>query len=216
MVKTVDNVSSETGIRIKFSGDRPDAYTLAEVNAALAPIGSRIWPLDLSNTPPELSQLLEYPALTEAEIQRLKSHFFLSREQLLEVITGAGRTPCIPGGGALSTLDKTNGVQYPQLYIADPTIDYSRFDRFHVNLADDGTGVDEVGQLIAGSGFKFHHQLDSGEILWIELSCPNKTTGWLTTHRGDAPHIGGFTTASAGTKAVVQVIGPESWNMHYE
>ncbi|MEM1369486.1 MAG: hypothetical protein AAGG02_16055 [Cyanobacteria bacterium P01_H01_bin.15] len=207
--------TSETIIRIEFSGDRADQYTLAEANVALAPIGSRIWPLDLSNVPTNLANLLSRSTLTEEENKRLKSYFLLPRERLLEIITEAGRQPCIPGGGALSTKDETNSVQYPQLYVADPSIDYSRFDRLHINRADNGIAVDEIGQLISGHGFIFCHQLDSGDIIKIHLSCPNEKTGWLTTHSGGFPHIANFTTESIGTKAVIQVIGPESWKMHY-
>jgi hypothetical protein len=48
----------------------------------------------------------------------------------------------------MSTLDSTHGILYPQLYTAEPGVDQSRFDRFHVNVTGDGTGVDELAQLL--------------------------------------------------------------------
>ena len=149
------------------------------------------------------------------EKQQIKSYFLLPRKRLLEIITQAGRQPTIPDGGDLSTRDETHGVEYPQLYVADPSIDYSRFDRIHVNFADNGIAVDEIGQVISGSGLTFHHLLDSGEIIKINLSCPSKCEGWLITYSGGLPHIGSFSAATPGTKVVVQVIGPSSWKMQY-
>ena len=37
--------------------------------------------------------------------------------------------------------------------------DYSRFDRFHVNVAEDGTAVDEVMQILSGSGVRILQRL---------------------------------------------------------
>jgi hypothetical protein len=42
----------------------------------------------------------------------------------------------------------THGILYPRLYTAEPGVDHSRFDRFHVNVSGDGTGVDELAQLL--------------------------------------------------------------------
>lgn len=71
----------------------------------------------------------------------MEAHFLLSRERLLELIVRAGRTPHVPTGGALTTVVLTHGYSYPQLYLVQQDMDYTRFDRFHVNVADDGTGV---------------------------------------------------------------------------
>ena len=37
-----------------------------------------------------------------------------------------------------------HSYSYPNVWVVQEGIDYSRFDRFHVNAADDGTGVHEV------------------------------------------------------------------------
>ena len=44
-------------------------------------------------------------------------------------------------------------------------MDYTRFDRFHVNRAEDGTGVDEVMQMVWGRGLVIVRRKPSGETL---------------------------------------------------
>jgi hypothetical protein len=205
----------ETGIRLEVSG-RLACSSLAEVNAALVQIGSQVWPLDLRGSPVELRRLLRQPALGESENERLKTHFLLPRERLLETITAAGRRPHVPDGGAMETLDTTHNVTYPKLWVKQPDTDYSRFDRFHVNVANDDTGVDEVIQMLSGRGLVFRHRLPGGEELVVHLDCPAEDTGWLVTNDGGRPHIGSLAIATPGTKVVVQVLGPSRWNMRYE
>ena len=108
--------------------------------------------LRVTGVPADVQRLLGQPTLTNAEEERLKAHFLLSRERLLDVIGDAGRKPHVEGGGALSTTVLSHGYSYPQLWVVQGGIDYSRFDRFHVNVADDGTGVDEVLQILSGQG----------------------------------------------------------------
>jgi hypothetical protein len=143
-------MARDQGIRLEFSGGRPFLTTLADINEALADIGSHVRPLDLQHAPADIQRLLQQPSLTKAEAGRVEEHFLLPRERLLEVIASAGRSPHVPGGGALATVVSTHGYSYPQLYLVQDNEDYSRFDRFHVNVAGDGTGVDEVLQLPSG------------------------------------------------------------------
>lgn len=133
-----------------------------------------MWPLDLQHIPVEIQRLLLQPTLTTVEAEKLKAHFLLPRVRLLEVISGAGRTPHVPDGGALSTVVSTHGYSYPQLYLVRENDDYSRFDRVHVNVADDGTGVDEILQLLSGSGIVILQRSGSA-VLTLRLDRP----GWL-------------------------------------
>ena len=94
-------------------------------------------------------------------------------------------------------------------------MDFSRFDRFHVNTADDGTGVDEILQMVSGRGFVSRHLLINGEVLTLHLGCNRDDAGWLLTYDGGLPHIGSLTRAEPGTKLMVQVIGPAQWQMRY-
>jgi hypothetical protein len=203
-------------LHLEFSDGRPSLDSLADINAALAVIGSRVWPLDLSGAPADIRELIARPTLTPEEKERIQAHFLLPRERLLEVIKGAGREPNVPGGGELTTFVATHNYTYPQLWIVQGEEDYSRFDRFHVNAAEDGTGVDEVLQLLSGGEVVMHHRLGDGTILTLHLACPGSDAGWLSTHDGGKPHIGSLSKAKPGTKGLVQVIGPALWNMTYQ
>lgn len=202
----------EESTRLEFSDERQQVTSLAEINGALAEVGSRLWPLDLHHAPADIQQLLRQPALTAVEAGRVEAHFLLSRERLLEIIVRAGRTPHVPTGGALTTVVLTHGYSYPQLYLVQQDTDYTRFDRFHVNVADDGTGVDEVLQMLSGRGVVIVQRSARAGILTLHLNSP----GWLVTYDGNNPHIGSLSRAEVGTKLLVQAIGPSQWRMRYE
>ncbi len=89
---------------------------------------------------------------------------------------------------------------------------YSRFDRFHVNAADDGTGIDEVMQILSGGGIVIVQRLRNAGVLTLHLDSP----GWIVTYDGNNWHIGSLTKAEPGTKVLVQAIGPARWRMRYE
>jgi hypothetical protein len=208
-------MTTDNGIRLEFSDGRPFLTNIIEINAVLAEIGSGVWPLDLSGSPGNIQRLLRQPALTETEAEQVLTHSLLPRERLLEIIAAAGRQPNVPGGGELVTWESIRSISYPQLWIVQGDEDFSRFDRFHVNVSEDGTAVDEVAQMLWGRGLVIRHHLPSGVILTIHLDCPRELAGWLITHDGGKPHIGTFSQASPGTKCLVQVIGPARWIMRY-
>jgi hypothetical protein len=205
-------MATEVGIRLELPDGQSHLTSLADINHALADIGSRVWPLDLRHAPSAIRELLEQPALTTAKADRVLAHFLLPRERLLEVIAGAGRGPHVPGGGALRTEGVTHGYWYPQLYLVQDNVDYSRFDRIHVNVADDGTGVDEVMQILSGSGIVVAQRSLNGSVLTLYLDSP----GWIVSYDGNNPHIGSLTKAEPGTKVLVQAIGPARWKVRYE
>ena len=91
-----------SGLRL----ERGDSSALAEigaVNAALARFGARVWPLDLGAVAADIRALLARPTLTAAESARIEETMLLPRTALLEKLAEAGRTPHVPGGGALET-----------------------------------------------------------------------------------------------------------------
>ncbi|WP_444888655.1 hypothetical protein [Microbulbifer sp. JMSA008] len=205
----------DSGIRLESDGEQADLYALDEINTALAPIGARIWGQDWSGLSNDLKAFLADLKPSTERVTEVMPHFLLSRERLLEIIVQAGREPHIPGGGELTTLDETHGVSYPQLYVAQEGEDFSRFDRMHVNISADGTPVDDVVQLLCGSGLVVHFRIPSGETFKVYLACPTPDAGWLLTFDCATPFIGSFSGASAGAKAVTQVIGPARWRMEY-
>lgn len=185
-----------------------------EINTTLRDLGSAIWPLAIGSAPEDIRELLEMPSLDEAQSQRVMNHFLLPRERLIELVIAAGRTPGTEGGGFLSTTDKTHDVVYPQLYQVLEGIDYSRFDRFHVNRSLKQTGVDEVMHVLCGRGVILQQQIPNRGVIRLEIDCP-PSHGWTLTYDGDLPHIGSISGASLGTKILMQVFGPTEWEMQY-
>jgi hypothetical protein len=202
-------------LRLTLPGSSAPLISYADVAEALAPFGVGLWPLDLGAAPAELRRLLRKPGLDEGEAGRVRAHFLMPRARLLEVLGAAGRAPHVAGGGALETLDATHGVPYPELYQVAAGIDYSRFDRFHVNVAD-GMAVDEFMQVLAGGGVRYLQRLPAGGALELALGCPDAAAGWLVAYDGGRQHIGSFTACAPGSKILMQIIGPARWTMRYE
>ncbi len=185
-----------------------------EINAVLQRVGAHVWPLDTASAPAEIRALLQANSLDQEQSQKVQSHFLWSREQLLECIKAAGRKPGTAGGGLLSTTDKTHEVNYPQLYQVLEGIDYTRFDRFHVNRSLTQTGVDEVMHVLSGNGVVLRQKIPDYGSFRLEIDCP-PDQGWTLTYDGDLPHIGSLSGASLGTKVLMQIIGPAEWEMIY-
>ena len=203
------------GLRLE-RGDGSVLIEIGAVNTALAPFGARVWPLDLRDVVHDIRSLLGRPTLDAADAERIKRALLLSREDLLEKLAEAGRSPHVPGGGALETEVANYGYAYPQLFVVEGGADYSRFDRFHVNVADDGTAVDEVMQVLSGSGVRIFQRLPGEEAVTLTLDCPSTGQGWTVTYDGAVSHIGSMSSAAPGTKALMQVIGPARWTMRYD
>jgi hypothetical protein len=204
-----------TGIRLEFEGDRTALIAVPEIQEELQRMGIGVWPLPLDDAPHDVRRLLGQTTLTDDETARLRDHFLLSRERLLEVIAASVRSPNVPGGGALETTVANEGYSYPQLWVVQGGADYTRFDRFHVNVAKDGTGVDEVMQVVSGQGVIVRVRTSDGSALSLCLACPTDRAGWIVSYNGGQPHIGSLSSATPGTKVVMQVIGPEEWMLRY-
>ena len=204
-----------SGLRLE-RGDGPALAEIGAVNAALARFGARVWPLDLGAVATDIRALLARPTLTAAEAGRIEEALLLPREALLEILAVAGRTPHVAGGGALETEVANHGYAYPQLFVVEAGADYSRFDRFHVNVAGDGTPVDEVMQVLSGGGVRILQRLPGAGSAILTLDCPSPDRGWTVTYDGGISHIGSMSAAAPGTKALMQVFGPARWTMRYD
>lgn len=204
-------------LRLTLPGSAAPLTSYGAIAAALAPLGTGLWPLDLGRAPADVRALVGKPGLDEDEAELVRAHFLMPRARLLEVLGAAGRAPHVAGGGALETLDTTHDVPYPELYQVDAGTDYSRFDRFHVNISGaDGTAVDEFMQVLAGAGVRYLQRLSGGGELVLDLSCPEPSSGWLLAYDGGCHHIGSFTACTPGSKILMQIIGPARWVMRYE
>jgi hypothetical protein len=204
------------GLVLEFSDGRPPVGDLSKVNTGLASYGCRVSPLDLAGVPGEIRRLLAEPRLTGEEADCVKRQFLLPRNRLLQIVADAGREPHVPGGGSIAPFVENHGYAYPQLYLAEAGVDYSRFDRFHINTADDGTGVDEIGQLLSGGGVRILQRRPGGGIATLHLACPSPDRGWIVTYDGSSSHIGSLSAARPGTKFLMQIIGPKRWVMRYD
>lgn len=204
-----------TGLRLEIEGAGVSWTALEEVQAELTRIGVGVWPLRLDGVPDEIRPLLGAGSLTDDETARIRDHFLLSRERLLEIIAASGRTPNVAGGGALETMVANQSYGYPQLWVVQGDVDYTRFDRFHVNTADDGTGVDEVLQMISGEGVIVRTRQPDGTIYNLRVDCPSDDACWMFSYDAGQHHIGSLSSATPGTKLVVQAIGPRDWSLRY-
>ena len=204
-----------SGLRLERGGD-PTLVGIEAVNAALTRFGAGVWPLDLGGIAPGIRRLLDLPTLDAVQSRRIEAAFLLSREALLAKLAEAGRSPHVPGGGALATEVANHGYAYPQLFVVEEGADYSRFDRFHVNVAEDGTAVDEVMQILSGGGVRILQRLPGEEPVTLTLDCPSADRGWTVTYDGAVSHIGSMSSAAPGTKALMQVFGPARWTMRYD
>jgi hypothetical protein len=213
--KAAGETSNDSAIRLEFSADRPAWTDLPGIHHQLRRIGTGVWPIALAGAPAEILRLLKQPQLAPEENEAVLQHFLLPRQKLLHVLADAGRQPLVPGGGAMSTYVASHGYGYPQLFVAEDGVDYSRFDRFHVNVAEDGAGTDEFGQLLAGGPIVIHLRQPDNTVLKLSIRCPSEGQGWLVTYVGDKPHIGSLTQAQPGTKLLVQVIGTPRWSIRY-
>ncbi len=176
------------------------------VNGALEGTGIWLAPLPLDGVPADIKDLLAKPALTAEENTRVKEHFLLSREKCLVAIAAAGREPQVPGGGSMAAYCDTTQVQYPQLWVVAAEIDFSGFYPFHVNQTDDGTGTDEIGQMLSGRLMRYRYPVLGGVVL--TMSCLPQL-GWLFSFSGVQPHGGILDETEVGSKILVQVLGPE-------
>lgn len=91
------------GLTLEFSDNRTVPDSLDAIIDELHTIGAGVWPLDLSDTPADISALLGKPVLDATEAECVMTHFLLPRQRLLQILAQAGCTPAVAGGGALTT-----------------------------------------------------------------------------------------------------------------
>ncbi len=188
---------------------------LRAINDFLDRHHSKVWALDLSDLPRDVRTALDTDKMSDQQVESVMRHFLLPRERLLELIAECGRAPQVPGGGALRTHVLPHDYDYPQLFEIQAGDHITTYDVFHSNHADDGTGVDEVVQMLRGQGLLMRHRLPGGAEWSLRMSCPGPEQGWVSTYEGRHPHIGSPAEATAGSKFLVQVIGPPVWTMEY-
>lgn len=160
-------------VSLKFSDGRPDVKGLDAVNAILQDIGIHVTTVDIPDAAKPVLKASETRALTGEEHALLIREFNLSKEQLLEQVKLAGRTPAVEGGGVLT--EETGFGPYPKVYdmmaLDDATHKavLEKYGRMHVNSADDGTDVDEVMTAVSGGPFRWGYALKDGSIARFQI-----------------------------------------------
>jgi hypothetical protein len=76
--------------------------------------------------------------------------------------------------------------------------------------------VDEIGQLLYGGGIRVLQRQPGLGVATLHLACPAPDRGWIVTYDGGSSHIGSLSSASPGSKFLMQVIGPERWSLRYD
>ena len=206
---------SPTGLRLVIEGTDRVWTAVEEVQAQLRQIGIGVWPLELSEVPADIRGLLAQDNLTDEETARARDYFLLSRERLLELVEESGRTPNVPGGGAMETNVANQAYGYPQLWVVQGDVDYTRFDVLHVNTSDDGVGVEEVLQMVSGGGVVVRNRRPDGRIYNLRLDCLSADDCWMFSYDAGEDHVGSLSSATPGTKLVVQAFGPAEWSLRY-
>ena len=208
-------MTMQSGITLDTDEGRPTLTSLSDIQTEVKKVGLGVWLLHLDKAPAHIKKLLGQPDLTDTETAMVRDYFLLSRERLLEVIADSGRSPNVPGGGELTTTVTNEGYSYPQLWLVEPDVDYTRFDRFHINVSKNGTGVDEVMQVVSGKGVIVRIRSSDGLIYTLTLETQGNRLGWMVSYDGGTPHIGSLSRAAPGTKVVMQVIGPRNFELRY-
>ncbi|NIW24917.1 MAG: hypothetical protein GWN29_10305, partial [Gammaproteobacteria bacterium] len=203
-----ESADSQTGLRLMIESTDMSWTAVDDVQEQLRQIGIGVWPLDLRDVPADIRGLLAEENLTDEETARARDHFLLSRERLLELVAESGRTPNVPGGGAMETNVANQAYGYPQLWVVQGDVDYTRFDVLHVNTSDDGVGVDEVLQMVSGGGVVVRNRRPDGRIYNLRLDCLSADACWMFSYDAGEDHVGSLSSATPGTKLVVQAFGP--------
>lgn len=79
--------SANDGLRLEFPDGRTPLTAPAQINNALAPYGTQVWPLDYGSVSKEMRKLLAQPTLSKAESDTVMHRFLLPHERLLKLIT---------------------------------------------------------------------------------------------------------------------------------
>lgn len=207
-------------IKLSLSDGSGDVVGVENINSILKTVGVRV---STVNIPDEAKPLIQYSktrALTNTEAESLISLFYLDRNELLEQIEKAGRKPEGINGGFLSTKEEAMSP-YPKVYdmkSLSPEVTVflqNKFGKLHVNIAENGMGIDEVMTIISGGPWTWFFVLPNNNVGKLTLGNVDiNHLGWRISYPGLGPH-GGFFDAENGL-VVAFAHGPEKFEMSYE
>ncbi|HJO93579.1 MAG TPA: hypothetical protein QF753_09285 [Victivallales bacterium] len=207
-------------LKLSYSDNRPVLTDYTAINKELYSIGVHVSCLKLPREAFSILQSSDKVPLTPKKTADILKIFTLDREDTLNQIALAGRKPSVMRGGSLTTAEV--GVPpYPKIYdlkkmsTKDHIDAEIKFGRLHVNIADNGIGVDEVMTLIAGGPWTWFFLSGKNVVLKLSLSrVSSEGQGWRISYSGLRPH-GAFMDAEDGI-CVAYICGPKNWLMQYE
>jgi hypothetical protein len=71
-------------------------------------------------------------------------------------------------------------------------------------------------QVLSGGGVRLIQHLPEQGVVTLRIDCIEDETGWVLTYDGAYPHMSSISEGQAGTKVLMQIIGPAQWEMKYE
>ncbi|MDN3724124.1 hypothetical protein QRD02_07000 [Aequorivita sp. SDUM287046] len=207
-------------ITLSFSDGSADIVGVEKINSILKTIGVHVSTVTIPDEAKPLIKNSRKRALTNAEAESLISLFYLDRNELLEQIEKAGRKPEAIGGGFLSTKEEAMSP-YPKVYdmkSLSPEVIFflqNKFGKLHVNISDNGMGIDEVMTIVSGGPWTWFFVLPNNNVAKLTLeNVAVHNIGWRISYPGLIPH-GGFFDADYGL-VVAFAHGPEKFEMKYE
>lgn len=205
---------------LSFSDNRPSVTNLRAINDTLKTVGVHMGRVVLPSQALPILELSTTSKLNEEQISSLLKIFSLTRKDLLDQISIAGRRPVIAGGGDLST-GEVGVAPYPKIYDMkamspqDRIYVQNKFGKLHVNSTDGGEGVDEVMTLVSGGPWTWYFLLKNNVVAKLSLSrIPPNGPGWRLSYTGLTPH-GAYMDAEDGI-CIAHIIGPKTWVMRYD
>lgn len=207
-------------VTLSFSDQRQHVTDLHAINATLNIVGVHLSRLPL---PAQALSILKYSTktkLSEQQKSKLLNIFSLSRKDLLDQISMAGRQPAIPGGGSL-TSGEVGVAPYPKVYDLKAMSPQNlrdvqhKFGKLHINSAENGAGVDEVMMLASGGPWTWYFLLKDNVVAKLSLQriLPSGP-GWRLSYPGLTPH-GAYMDAADGI-CIAYIFGPQTWVMRYD
>lgn len=211
---------TQKNITLSFSDGSADVVGIENINTILKKVGVCVSTVVIPAQAKPILEMSRTRALKKDEADNLISLFYLNREELLEQIAKAGRKPAVDNGGFLSTKEEAMSP-YPKVYdmkALSPEITVflqEKFGKLHVNISENGSGIDEVMTIVSGGPWTWFFVLPNNVLGKLTLGNVGiNDAAWRISYPGLGPH-GGFFDAENGL-VVAFAHGSERFEMSYE
>lgn len=161
-------------VNLHFSDGRKSLEGIDQINDVMRSIGFHMSRVDIPEAAKPLIDAAATRPTTEEEQKKLISLFHLHRGQMLDYIKLAGRAPHMYRGGYMGITER-GSKPYPKVYdlkAMSPEMKMhalTKFSRLHVNVEENGVGVDEVMTIVGGGPYNFFFVLPDGVVTKIYI-----------------------------------------------